>query len=54
MFELMKMKPTVFFSSEVLTSTNYIIKQKIKIGKIYYIDRDNFGIIVRVNKIEKS
>ena len=54
MFERMKMKPPGFFSSEVLTSKNYIIKQKIKIGKMYYIDRDNFGIIVRVSKIAKS
>ena len=54
MFERMKMKPPGFFSSEVLTSTHYVIKQKIKIGKMYYIDRDNFGIIVRVNKVTKS
>jgi len=54
MFERMKMKPPGFFSSEVLTSKNYIIKQKIKIGKMYYIDRDNFGIIVRVSKVAKS
>ena len=54
MFERMKMKPPGFFSNEVLTSTNYIIKQKIKIGKMYYIDRDNFGIIVRVSKVAKS
>ena len=54
MIERMKMKPPGFFSSEVLTSAHYIIKRKIKIGKIYYIDRDNFGIIVRVNKVAKS
>ena len=52
LFERMKMKPPGFFSSDILTSKNYQIKQKIKLGKINYIDRDNFGMIIRVKKVK--
>ena len=52
LFERMKMKPPGFFSSDILTSKNYQIKQKIKLGKINYIDRENFGMIIRVKKVK--
>jgi len=52
LFERMKMKPPGFFSTDILTSKNYQIKQKIKLGKINYIDRDNFGMIIRLKKIK--
>ena len=52
LFERMKMKPPGFFSTDILTSKNYQIKQKIKLGKINYIDRDNFGMIIRVKKVK--
>ena len=54
LFERMKMKPPGFFSTDILTSKNYQIKQKIKLGKINYIDRDNFGMIIRVKKVKNS
>ena len=52
LYERLKMKPPGFFSTEILTLKKYEIKQKIKLGKINYIDRDNFGIIARVKKIK--
>ena len=52
LFERMKMKPPGFFSTDILTSKNYQIKQKIKLGKINYIDRENFGMIIRVKKVK--
>ena len=52
LFERMKMKLPGFFSTDILTSKNYKIKQKIKLGKINYIDRDNFGMIIRVKKVK--
>ncbi len=52
LYERMKMKPPGFFSTDILTSKNYQIKQKIKLGKINYIDRDNFGMIIRVKKVK--
>ena len=54
LFERMKMKPPGFFSTDILTSKNYQIKQKIKLGKINYIDRENFGMIIRVKKVKNS
>ena len=50
--ERKKMKPKGFFSSEILVSKNYKIIQKIKLNKITYIDRDNFGIIISINKVK--
>ena len=52
LFERMKMKLPGFFSTDILTSKKYKIKQKIKLGKINYIDRDNFGMIIRVKKVK--
>ncbi len=51
LYERMKMKPPGFFVEEFLTSKKYHIFQKIKLNKINYIDRDNFGILISVSKI---
>ena len=50
--ERKKMKPPGFFSNEVLVSKNYKIIQKIKLNKITYIDRDNFGVIISISKVK--
>ena len=50
----MKMKSDSFFSNNILVSKKQDISQRVKLNKITYIDRDNFGIIVRVSKVEKS
>jgi len=54
LYERMKMKPPGFFSKEFLTSKKYHIFQKIKLNKINYIDRDNFGILINVSKIQNN
>tara|TARA_B100001996_G_C18648619_1_gene588493 strand:- start:1067 stop:1744 length:678 start_codon:yes stop_codon:yes gene_type:complete len=51
--ERKKMKPPGFFSNEVLVSKNYKITQKIKLNKITYIDRDDFGIIIKISKVKE-
>ena len=48
------MKQPGFFSEEFLTSKKYNISQKIKLNKVYYIDRDNFGILISLSKIQKN
>ena len=45
------MKPSGFFATETLTSKNIVINQNIKLNKITYIDRDNFGFVVSIIKI---
>tara|TARA_B100000035_G_scaffold123623_1_gene105167 strand:- start:205 stop:882 length:678 start_codon:yes stop_codon:yes gene_type:complete len=54
LYERKKMKPPGFFSEEFLTSKKYHLFQKIKLNKIYYIDRDNFGILISLNKIPNN
>ena len=48
------MKPPGFFSEEFLTSKKYQLFQKIKLNKIYYIDRDNFGILISLSEIPSN
>lgn len=52
LFEKMIMKTPGFFSTDVLTSRKYIINQNIMLNRITYIDRDNFGIIIKISKIK--
>ncbi|MBT7543075.1 MAG: hypothetical protein HN613_03350 [Gammaproteobacteria bacterium] len=49
--ERKRMKPTGFFATETLTSKNIVINQNIKLNKITYIDRDNFGFVVSIIKV---
>ena len=53
LFEKMIMEKKGFFSTDVLTSKKYIINQNIMLNKTTYIDRNNFGIIIKVNKIKE-
>ena len=50
--ERLKMKQDGFFSSDALVSKEHNIIQKIKLNKTTYIDRDNFGVIIKVKKIK--
>ena len=54
LYERKKMKQPGFFSEEFLTSKKYNISQKIKLNKVYYIDRDNFGILISLSKIQRN
>ena len=54
LFERIKVKSTGFFSNDTLILKEYNISQKIKINKITYIDRDNFGLIIKVVKISRK
>ena len=46
------MKQDGFFSSDALVSKEHNIIQNIKLNKTTYIDRDNFGVIIKVKKIK--
>ena len=48
----MIMKSPGFFSTDILTSKKYIISQNIMLNRTTYIDRDNFGFIIKINKIK--
>ena len=50
--ERLKMKQDGFFSSDALVSKEHNIIQNIKLNKTTYIDRDNFGVIIKVKKIK--
>ena len=52
--EKMIMKTPGFFSIDTLTSKKYIINQNIMLNRTTYIDRNNFGFIVKINKIEEN
>ena len=52
LFERMIMESPGFFSTDILTSKKYIISQNIMLNKATYIDRDNFGFIIKINKIK--
>ena len=54
LFERAKIKSEGFFSTDHLILKEYNISQKIKINKTTYIDRDNFGLIVKAVKISKN
>jgi hypothetical protein len=54
LLEKMIMKAPGFFSIDTLTSKKYIINQNIMLNKTTYIDRSNFGFIVKINKIEAN
>ena len=46
------MKSLGFFEKDILVSKKYKISQKIKLNKTTYIDRDNFGLIIKIEKIK--
>ena len=52
LLERMKMKSPGFFEKDILVSKKYKISQKIKLNKTTYIDRDNFGLIIKIEKIK--
>ncbi|MDB2461426.1 CsiV family protein [Gammaproteobacteria bacterium] len=52
LFEKMIMKSPGFFTEDILTSKKYVISQNIMLNKTTYIDRENFGFIVEINKIK--
>jgi len=52
LYERIKMKSNDFFSKDILVLRKFNIIQKIKLNKITYIDRDNFGLIVSVQEIK--
>ena len=52
LYERIKMKSNEFFSKDILVLKKFNIIQRIKLNKITYIDRDNFGLIVSVKKIK--
>jgi len=54
LFERAKIKSGGFFSGDQLILKEYNISQKIKINKTTYIDRDNFGLIVKAVKISNK
>ena len=54
LYERMKMKSDSFFSNNILVSKKHDILQRIKLNKTTYIDRDNFGLILKIIKIKKN
>tara|TARA_B100001564_G_scaffold357192_1_gene372926 strand:+ start:1119 stop:1820 length:702 start_codon:yes stop_codon:yes gene_type:complete len=54
LFERVKVKSERLFSDDQLILKEYNISQKIKINKMTYIDRDNFGLIVKAIKISSN
>lgn len=54
LYERIKMKSIDFFSNDILVLKKYIINQRIKLDKITYIDRDNFGFIISVKEIKND
>ena len=54
LFERAKIKSEGFFSTDHLILKEYNISQKIKLNKTTYIDRDNFGLIVKAVKISNN
>ena len=54
LFERAKVKSKGFFSSDQLVLKEHNISQRIKINKTNYIDRDNFGLIVKAVKISNN
>ena len=54
LFERVKVKSERLFSDDQLILKEYNISQKIKINKMTYIDRDNFGLIVKASKISSN
>ena len=54
LYERMKMKSDSFFSNNILVSKKHDISQRVKLNKTTYIDRDNFGLILKIIKIKKN
>ena len=54
LYERMKMKSVSFFSNDILVSKKHDISQRVKLNKTTYIDRDNFGLILKIIKIKKN
>jgi len=54
LYERIKMKSDSFFSNNILVSKKHDILQRIKLNKTTYIDRDNFGLILKIIKIKKN
>jgi len=50
-FERMIMPQPGFFSTDFLVSKKYNIGQKIQLNKVTYIDREYFGIIIKIIRI---
>ena len=51
MFERKIMEQPGFFSKDLLISKKYNITQRIKLNKLTYIDREYYGIIIKIIKI---
>ena len=51
MFERKIMEQPGFFSTDLLVSKKYNIAQKIQLNKLTYIDREYYGIIIKIVKI---
>ena len=51
MFERKIMEQPGFFSTDLLVSKKYNIIQKIQLNKLTYIDREYYGIIIKITKI---
>jgi len=54
LYERIKMEASDIFSKDILVLKKFIISQKIKLNKVTYIDRDNFGLIVSVERIKND
>ncbi|MFL2549749.1 MAG: CsiV family protein [Gammaproteobacteria bacterium] len=54
LYERLKMKSDSFFSNNILVSKKHDISQRVKLNKTTYIDRDNFGLILKIIKIKKN
>ncbi len=54
LFERQIMKSDSIFTKDTLVSKKHNILQKIKLNKTTYIDRDNFGLILKVMEINKN
>ena len=51
MFERKIMEQPGLFSTDLLVSKKYNITQKIQLNKLTYIDREYYGIIIKITKI---
>ena len=51
MFERKIMEQPGIFSNDLLVSKKYNITQKIQLNKLTYIDREYYGIIIKITKI---
>lgn len=54
LYERIKMKSDSFFSNNILVAKKHDILQRIKLNKATYIDRDSFGLILKIIRIKKN